>query len=448
MLPSTLATKLQAHATILPSQRELLERVLFQIEFNGFQHIHLVGAAGTGKTTLGLVLAELFSDSMNLAYFSAQPDMSTSQCQQLLLQQWFGLSDHEGTLMQQLEQPQPQPLLWILDGQGPLPAACLSLLRAHPVHIITTGPEVLPEADLNLAIPAITVAEAESLLPADMLRSIPAAQRLQAAAGNLHLLLEPDRIAANQQSSVLPRSPAQIYSTLALVLALLLCTGGLVFWWLYQADEHQVVEADNQLRSPVSAWSPVQQAQSTSSPDPTAQTQPGLSSGPEHSEQSGAVSMLEMPAAELGLDAVEAEVDVSLEINLPIVTPELDAPVDVALTDAETRRSSFLHDEAELLSMDKAHYALQLGVFASVAAAERMQLSYPELPVMIYQRQSTNQLPQWVLVLASYAAASEARAIRATLPAAIQAETPFIKTIAQIWQEIEDFQQMQGNRFE
>ncbi|MCC5826101.1 SPOR domain-containing protein [Alkalimonas sp.] len=462
---SPLAAKLQAHATLLPSQRELLERVLFQIEFNGFQHIHLIGGTGSGKTTLSLVLAELLSDAMNLAYFSSQPDMTTTQCQKHLLQQWFGLSEFETNLMELLEQPHPQPLVWILDSQGSLPLGCLSLLRAHPIHIITTGPDVLTEAELNLAISPVTEAEAEQLLPVQMLQTRSAAERLQAAAGNLHRLLEPEVVSERSDSKPVAML-AQKYRTASLVLAVLGVVAILLFWWLSQPSEPELLLADNQPRPVVQAWSPADVVVSEAEPGQTDVDNrlPNETSADDtlltdaealhltESIAAGEQELMDEPALEIpsAVPAMQPETTEQLasaeQSAMAGQTAITEHPEDVA-PGSDTillEPNAWPYDEAKLLAMNEDHYVLQLGAFANLNAAQAVRQSYPELTVLIYQRQHNGQ-SQWVVVLAAYRTAEQARAIRAEIPAALRAETPFIKSMQQVWQEIRSSQPGQGN---
>ena len=52
---------------LLPSQREWLDRLLFQLAFNDNQQINILGASGSGKSTLALAIAELLSGQYNIA---------------------------------------------------------------------------------------------------------------------------------------------------------------------------------------------------------------------------------------------------------------------------------------------------------------------------------------------------------------------------------------------
>src|SRR5690606_845753 len=110
-----LQAKLSQFNHLLPSQHDLLERLLFQLAFNRFQHIRLAGHAGSGKSTLILAIAELFSEQMNVAMLTLQG--GPEQTEKQLMQQWFGL-----------EYDESQPLLEQITGQTQETASLLLLV--------------------------------------------------------------------------------------------------------------------------------------------------------------------------------------------------------------------------------------------------------------------------------------------------------------------------------
>ena len=83
-----LQTRLAQLDHLLPSQREWLERLLFQLAFNDHQLISILGSAGSGKSTLALAIAELLSDQYNIALLDTS--VSKTAATQQLMQQWFG----------------------------------------------------------------------------------------------------------------------------------------------------------------------------------------------------------------------------------------------------------------------------------------------------------------------------------------------------------------------
>jgi energy-coupling factor transporter ATP-binding protein EcfA2 len=423
---SPLIAKLHAHATLLPSQRELLERVIFQLEFNGFQHIHLVGKTGSGKTTLSLVLAELLSDDMLLAYFSAKPDMTTQDCQQQLLQQWFGLSDYESSLMQQLEQLPSQPLAWILDSQGDLPHSCLSMLRAHPVHIITTGPNVLTEADVNLTIPSITAADASQLLPESAISAWSVQERLEHAGDNLHRLLEPDTIPAESEESVVVQASGRSAMRYRLASLALAVVGGLVItaYWLMDS-RHEPVKAtapavDNRLAERFQA--------------PVLHQQSALPQGAELVTESEDITQSSDTPSEQ--TSTQPDTAIASDSRPEDAAEELAAPSqEQPQVQPQALLSQYRYQEDELLAMDADAFSLQLGAFSTESIAQRLVSSYPELDMYLYQRKLGGQL-QWVVVLAPFADAVSARNKRSQLPDALQADTPFAKPLSTLQQEI------------
>lgn len=456
---SPLIAKLHAHATLLPSQRELLERVVFQLEFNGFQHIHLVGKAGSGKTTLSLVLAELLSDEMNLAYFSAQPGMTTQDCQKQLLQQWFGLSDYESSLMEQLELPHSQPLAWVLDSQRELPLSCLSMLRAHPVHIITTGPDVLTEADVNLTIPEITAADVRLLLPESAISAWSIEDRLVHAAGNLHSLLEPDTIAVESKvdSDVQTSGhSAMRYRLASLALAVVGALFIAGYWWMHDSNESvvDVPPADNEVTQRFQAPALHQQSalprrtdvaadngiDATQLPDEESAPQSEVSSEPEDTPEIIATELSEQDTLQVVPEAPALSPDETQETeNTAATSAQVALPADMEADQTSTSEDTstpYRYQEAELLAMDSGTFALQLGAFSSEAAAQRLMTRYSELTMHLYRRRQGNQL-QWVVVMAPFDDAVTARNQRNQLSDALQAETPFAKPLRTLQQEIQ-----------
>ena len=115
--------KLATQQGLLPSQRQWLERLVFQLEFNPYQLIYLVGGPGSGKSTLALAVAELLSDEFNLALLTVEPELSAGKIRQHLLEQWFGhgmVTDK--TLLSLIgERESRQPLALILDQSEYLP---------------------------------------------------------------------------------------------------------------------------------------------------------------------------------------------------------------------------------------------------------------------------------------------------------------------------------------
>lgn len=433
---SSLTAKLHAHLTLLPSQRELLERVIFQLEFNGFQHTHLVGKAGSGKTTLSLVLAELLSDQMNLAYFNAQPGMTPQDCQQQLLQQWFGLTPKESSLLEQLEQTDNQALVWVVDSQGELPQACLSLLRAHPIHIITTGPEVVTEADVNLVIPAITAEDAQLLLAPSAMSAWSVQDRLEHAANNLHRLLDGDLATSEvEQAMVVPTSgrSAKRYRLASLALAVMGAVVIIVHWVKnphHDLQDVTSVKVDNQPAERFRAPALHQQAA-------LPRTEPSI----EQVDEEGKNRVAVLPSNEIEW-VVMPESEAMRVVHVDPQRHQRQSSNEQSESSFENEASlslpaiSYSRQETELLAMDGSYLSLQLGAFSSEPIAQRLVSRYPELDLYLFQRKLGSQL-QWVVVIAPFNDAESARQKRNQLNEVLRAEVPFVKPLSAIHQEIQ-----------
>ena len=178
---------------LLPSQREWLERLLFQLAFNDVKRIDVVAADGSGKSTLALALAELFSSQHNVALLSAR--IAPEQAAAELMQQWFAspLRDDVSLAKQVAKAADTTPLLLVIDDAARYPVELLQQLAALPCILCCFSDQSLAEAGLTLTLNRVTAADAAQLLQHEALNSIELAERLARANNNLHLLLLPPR---------------------------------------------------------------------------------------------------------------------------------------------------------------------------------------------------------------------------------------------------------------
>ncbi len=226
--------KLATLQGLLPSQRQWLERLVFQLEFNPYQLIYLVGGPGTGKSTLALAIADLLSDEFNLALLTVEPELSAGKIRQHLLEQWFGHGSVTDKPLISLigERESRQPLALILDQSEYLPQALWAELADVPCLVIATAEQADAHAELNLALAAITMEDAEILLKDSAFSTLTIAERLAQAQGNLHLLLNP------QLAAKAAKQPAQQLQTASIAGPLWVFTIGMalivavvVFWF-------------------------------------------------------------------------------------------------------------------------------------------------------------------------------------------------------------------------
>lgn len=185
--------KLATLQGLLPSQRQWLERLVFQLEFNPYQLIYLVGGPGSGKSTLTLAIADLLSDEFNLALLKVEPELSAGKIRQHLLEQWFGhgIVTEKSLLSLIGDRESRQPLALILDQADDLPQELWAELAEVPCLVIAAAEQADAHAELNLPLAPVTMEDAEILLADNAFSTLTIAERLAQAQGNLHVLLNP-----------------------------------------------------------------------------------------------------------------------------------------------------------------------------------------------------------------------------------------------------------------
>lgn len=226
--------KLSTLQGLLPSQRKWLDRLVFQLDFNPYQFICLVGGPGSGKTTVALAIADLLSDQYNLALLTAEASLRAPQIRQHLLEQWFGYGVASDKTLLELcaDRPSPQPLALIIDQAELLPKELWPELAEMPCLVIATALTDDAHAELNLPLSPPTMEDAAMLLQDQQFSTLTIAERLELAAGNLHVLLDPKQARQQQQPT------GQIPATASLAAPLWTFTIGMaailaviVFWF-------------------------------------------------------------------------------------------------------------------------------------------------------------------------------------------------------------------------
>lgn len=237
---SDLQKKLKQMKGLLPSQQQWLERLVFQLEFNPYQLIHLVGGPGSGKSTLTLTIADLLSGDFNLALLKAEPALTTIRVRQHLVESWFGFcKDASRTLLQLVGERQSDlPLALVLDQAEQLPVELWAELAELPCLVIAATLQPDPHAELNLPLPALTLEDATLLLQDLQLSTLSVADRLDMANGNIHVLRDPG------QAKVAVTSPVRMGKGSLLPPLLVFTTGMLVIaavagFWLWSEQQLQ-----------------------------------------------------------------------------------------------------------------------------------------------------------------------------------------------------------------
>lgn len=226
--------KLASLQGLLPSQRKWLDRLVFQLDFNPYQYICLVGGPGSGKTTVALAIADLLSDQYNLALLTAEVSLRAPQIRQHLLEQWFGYGVASDKTLLELcaDRPSPQPLALIIDQSELLPKELWSELDEMPCLVIATALTDDAHAQLNLPLSAPSMEDATVLLQDQQFSTLTIAERLELAGGNLHILLDPKQARQPARPGSQPAAAASLAAplwTFTLGMAAILAV--VVFWF-------------------------------------------------------------------------------------------------------------------------------------------------------------------------------------------------------------------------
>ena len=421
---------------LLPSQREWLDRLLFQLAFNDNQQINILGASGSGKSTLALAIAELLSGQYNIALLDSSVNKASAT--QQLMQQWFGQpGDASIPITEQVAVTEEQlPLAVIIDDAERFPPELIQQLSSLPSLVLCFSAQSLDAAGLTLTLNRITADDAEQLLRHDGLNSIEIAERLARADGNMHQLLQPvepdhrdETTAVAAEKHALLKKPALLASSIAVLLVLLL----IVFW---PSQKHPAPPVRIPVeRAPVPAL-PVEVPDSEANMEDTAinstvnpgteqaETEVSAETATEHGGDSEASALPEPVVTTVQSETTDTAIASEEAVSSPAVT-------DTAESDSTT----FGYDESKLLLLQKSQVAVQLAVLSSDAALARFKRAYPTVEALSYQRSWQGKM-QLVLVLAPFDNASDAKAAMSELPAALRASGPFTKTVKAIQSEI------------
>ena len=469
---TVLQQRLAEQRHLLPSQHELLNRLLFQLAFNDFQNIGLVGGEGSGKSTLALALAELFSEQANVALLNGA--VSETEIESQLLQHWFGRQRPEPTLAQLMAEPAAGalPLLLIVDNFNQLAtSARQKLLQLDCLgFFLLSEPSV--DMALNLSINIPTLQDASQVLRDKQLEPLAVAERFAASHGNMHLLhsavIQPEE----------RKSAGAAYWLLPAAIVLLVMAAAI--YWLLPVSNNVVkpkitdtpelvgqrssdtasdlpsalntAQADNATGEnsvePATGPALSDSTNLKNSPEPEIISAESAEKSPEPVNNS-AVSAVE-PPREAESTATEPPAVMPQEIRSapqenaePAATtkaPDSTEPVTVA--------AEALYQEPLLLSLPPEIKVLQLAVLTSDAAVARFVRSFPDTGIMVYQRSWQGQL-QWVILAKQYYPdTSSARQARALLPERLRETGPFIKPVVQVQQEIKALARLRADALE
>lgn len=190
MSKQALQQRLTQHSGLLASQRQLLQRLLLQLEFNQPDRLQLVGSSGSGKSTLLLTLAEICSEQFNVALLQADAGLTPVDVLKVLQQQWVGSAAMPRTLSDFVAQlSKTEQYLLLVDDADQLNDESWQLLRQLPVSVFVSCLKAKNDIRLAMNIPAFSEAEAAELLAPYHLQGREQRERIEDCAGDLHLLL-------------------------------------------------------------------------------------------------------------------------------------------------------------------------------------------------------------------------------------------------------------------
>jgi energy-coupling factor transporter ATP-binding protein EcfA2 len=455
---SILQQKLADFRHLLPSQQELLNRLLFQLAFNDFQNIGLVGTKGGGKSTIALALAELFSEQANVAMLTAP--LEQHEIEALLLQHWYGQLSKDPSLAELIANPliDEQPKLLIVDNFDLLDRISQQkLLQLNCLGFFLLSAASTDMA-LNLSINVPTLQDASQVLNNKTRDPLAIAERFAASAGNMHLLHE-DIVLSDERKA---RSIALWILPLVLILLFTAFISGLL-----SSDDEQVLPVPNATPKvvqkslepasrpeldPLSSLDSINSLEPLNSLKPESLDSPEPVKSPEREPfDSPEPKSIPEHAREIALTAKPAQINSSALNNstneivttTPVIVSESaslltpsDTPSPESNSIIELPAVEFRYQEQHLLALSAESRVLQLAVLSSEVALKRFIQAYPATAIMVYQRSWQGQL-QWIILAdAHYSDLSSARQARTLLAESLSAIGPFIKPVGQVQQEI------------
>jgi septal ring-binding cell division protein DamX len=190
MSKQALQQRLTQYSGLLGSQRQLLQRLLLQLEFNQPDRLQLVGSSGSGKSTLILTLAEICSEQFNVALLQADAGLTPVDLSKVLQQQWFGSATMPRNLHEFVAQlNKAEQYLVLVDDADLLTEASWQLIQQLPVSVFVSCLKAKSDIRLAMNIPAFSEEEAAELLAPYHLAGRELRERIEDCAGDLHLLL-------------------------------------------------------------------------------------------------------------------------------------------------------------------------------------------------------------------------------------------------------------------
>ncbi len=157
MSKQALQQRLTQYSGLLASQRQLLQRLLLQLEFNQPDRLQLVGSSGSGKSTLILTLAEICSEQFNVALLQADAGLAPVDVLKVLQQQWIGSAAMPRTLTEFVAQlSKTEQYLLLVDDADQLSETSWQLIQQLPVSVFISCLKAKSDIRLAMNIPAFS----------------------------------------------------------------------------------------------------------------------------------------------------------------------------------------------------------------------------------------------------------------------------------------------------
>lgn len=210
MSKQALQQRLTQYSGLLASQRQLLQRLLLQLEFNQPDRLQLVGSSGSGKSTLILTLAEICSEQFNVALLQADAGLAPVDVLKVLQQQWIGSASMPRTLTEFVAQlSKTEQYLLLVDDADQLNEASWQLIQQLPVSVFISSLKAKSDIRLAMNIPAFNEDEAAELLAPYNLAGREQRERIEDCAGDLHLLLHGLNVSPPRKAAVIAKPKAE-----------------------------------------------------------------------------------------------------------------------------------------------------------------------------------------------------------------------------------------------
>lgn len=468
-----LQQQLAASTYLLPSQRELLSRLLFQLAFNDFSKLAIFGAAGSGKSTLALALAELFSECQEMVVNVAllQAPLTAEHLVAQLAKQWFAAAHLSAAELADRLAADAEHTEWVLIVDDPerLNQEQLDWLQNLPVRLFLFAGSAQQEMQLNLAIPAVTLQDCEQLLQAETLSTLSVAERFAHSHGNLHLLVAKSvAVPKAPQAATKPTKPllaAAVGGALVLLVVLTLWINDTAEQQPQNAGQANTADTANVIKRPVSERIAMNEPE-RELPDTELQAELNIA---DHNQEQASPSLEpaaiapevaitkvdaeyvepETPvAAEPSVTAqrsVEAEMNTQAELTAEAAKASGSATAKPQVKPASTQQAALplaVYDHLTLLNAPANNLVVQLAVLSGENALQRFKQRYPQLQVLIYQR-SWQGKEQWIIVSGPFTSSALAKQHIQQLPGSLSAAGPFTKTVGAVQQEILAWQRLQ-----